>query len=243
MSELFVLLDFLSKAVALALTLAALFSVVFHKFVNAAIDAAFKRRVDAELEQLKAELASALEEKRPELSRKLASEVEAIRGQFARELEQEKQQLAEIGRREARIHDTNASYYEIFHFEYGRILVELQAMLQNYRDAADNIQAGLGDKLRSALLLNLMDRLSKAQENISKVEHYVDVINISKRIAMLYSDLINYMTSGANDQTRLKDLMLEYGLISAILRDQLTAGLRSPLVSIPETPPPESGDI
>ena len=68
-ANLIVILDFLSRAVALVLALGALIGFAFRHWVTAWIDARFKRQVDTELERLKHQFAMSLEEKKAELTR------------------------------------------------------------------------------------------------------------------------------------------------------------------------------
>jgi uncharacterized membrane-anchored protein YhcB (DUF1043 family) len=101
MTNLLVVLDFLSRAFAMILAVGALLGFVFRKFVSAWIDALFKRKVDSELETLKHQLATSLEERKAELNRHVTSEVETLKGRIAKEMEQEKRALDEEMRRNA----------------------------------------------------------------------------------------------------------------------------------------------
>jgi Skp family chaperone for outer membrane proteins len=220
-NDLLILLDFLSRAVAVLLTISAVLGFAFRKFVNAWIDARFKRQVDTELETLRSQLAGNLEEKKSSLAREMNQEIETLKSEFALEIERKKHALDEHWRRDARIYDKNLAFYETYYFEYGQILNELWALQHDFTAPYNKINPELGAQVRSQYVLKTHVQLGEANRKIEPLGAHVDVF-LRKRIAQLFSDLSNFLSSDATDKERLGALTLEYGLINATLRSELT---------------------
>ena len=235
MADLTTLLDCLSRAFALVFIAVGLLTFFFRKFVGAAIDASFKRRLDADTERLKSQLGMALEEKKAELNQRFGSELEAVKNKFALDLEQEKQKLAESTRRGARVYDLNAMFYESFRIEYGNCLVNLYA-IKTLRDLVPNgdaISLVVSTSIKSNIS-DLINSISDAQKALGKFDPYVDVVNIGVRVATLYNDLIKFLAGGAENYEVLDKLNNEYGIICSVLRRHLTDGLKISLLHVPE---------
>ena len=126
--DIFTLLDFLSRAMAVLLAIAGVVGFAFHKAIEAWIDTRFKAKADEALEGYKAQLAESLESKKAELARQL----EEQKARLARDLERDKQSFTEGIRREAYEFDKNRSYYETFDLEFGTVISELYALHADY---------------------------------------------------------------------------------------------------------------
>jgi hypothetical protein len=217
LSTIWTLLDFLARGMALVLAVGSALAFIFKKAVTAWIDAMFKRRVDAELEILKGDLAKSLESVRADFAKQLEERKAAL----ALDLEKEKRRLDEELRRDASLYDNNRSFYDVFYASYGPVLTELWALQNDFTAPLDKTEPGLGKKVRDAFVARVMGMLSEANQKASAADAYLDV-DVKVRIAHLFKDLMAYITSGAQGEARLRELTVEHGMIIAELRLAVT---------------------
>ncbi len=220
MADLIVILDFLSRAMALILAIAAVLGFAFRKLVSGWIDARFKRQLDAELETLKHQLATSLEEKKAELTGKVASELENLKGRQAKDLERDKRTLDEQLRRDAALYDRQVGFYEAFDLEYGQVFAELWALQHGFTTKLNALDPALGPAARGEYVRRVHSKLIQAEKNVELQSAFIDVF-LRQRIAKLFADLSKFIANGANDEVLLGTLSHEKGMISAELRIML----------------------
>src|SRR5277367_7203192 len=92
-SNLLIIIDFLSRTLAVLLAIGGILSFAFHRWIEAWIDARFKRRLDAELQSTGHQFSLALEEKKTALEEELTTHTEVLRARLTRELEEYKRNL------------------------------------------------------------------------------------------------------------------------------------------------------
>jgi hypothetical protein len=218
MADLIVILDFLSRAMAVALAIGTVVGFALRHWIKAALDARFKRQIGIELEQHKHAFAVALEDKKAELTRQVTTDVETLKAGFAKDLEQQKRQFDEQARRDARIYDRRLAFYENFALEYGRVLVELWALQEDFTAPLNTTEhPDLGAVMRKHFVLRAHAMLMQAEQKLDPDAAYVDVFT-RKRIVNLFADLSAFIGDGARAWDRLEALSLENGLIRAELR-------------------------
>jgi hypothetical protein len=220
MSHFWTALDFLARAMAVALAIGAGLAFIFKSVVKGWIDSFFKRQVNAELEGLKAETARSLEALRADFARQLEDRKAAL----ALDLEKEKRRLDEELRREASLYDASRAYYDVFYTSYGPVLTELWALQTDFTASLDRSEPGLSSRVREAFVSRVMGMLSQAMQKTSAADAYLDS-DLKVRIAHLFRDLMAYITGGARGEERLQQLTLEFGMIVAELRHAITGGL------------------
>jgi len=215
-NDLIVILDFLSRAIALVLAIGGFIGFIFRKAVSTWIDTRFKAKADAALEGYKGQLAESLEAKKAVLAR----ELEEKKAQLATDLERDKQLSSEAIRRKAHQFDKNTSFYETFDTEFGTVISELYALHSDYITTKEH------DPLVIAWRQMWLDRahkmLTQAHEKLRSQEQYIDS-SLKLRVAHLFADLSTFMAGGARDKKRLDELALEVGHITAQLVEFLNA--------------------
>jgi hypothetical protein len=179
MSEFLIIVDFLSRVLAVLLAVGGLLGFAFRRWVAGWIDASFKRKLDTELQSKAHQFSLALEEKKAALAEELAIQTERLRSKLTGELEQYKRTLDETFRRKAGVYDKQLAYYVTFSSEYGEIFAELFALDSGeWVHTLNNMQAGLGDTVRSAFLRKAHRRLIETKEKLAPLEPYMDTINV-----------------------------------------------------------------
>jgi hypothetical protein len=219
--DIFTLLDFLSRAMAVMLAIAGVVGFAFHKAIEAWIDTRFKAKADEALEGYKAQLAESLESKKAELARQL----EEQKARLAKDLERDKQSFTEGIRREAYEFDKNRSYYETFDLEFGTVISELYALHADYitRDPNNPLIA----QWRDIWLSRSHAMLIEADKKLRALDQYIGT-DLKVRVARLFSDLSRFMAEGARNKEKLDQLALENGLLTTELRNLVKGRPESP---------------
>lgn len=212
--DLFVVLDFLSRVIALILAIGGILGFIFRRFIGTWIDTRFKAKADAALEKLKGELAGSLEVKKANLAR----ELEEKKSQLVRELEHDKLRFGEEIRRGANQFDKNTSYYETYHTEFGSVISELYALHADY--ITKDEKNPLIVNWRKVWLLRAHRMLIQANEKLTLVGQYVDS-NLRLRVAQLFAALSTFIADEARDEKRLDELAREQALIGIELWQSL----------------------
>jgi uncharacterized membrane-anchored protein YhcB (DUF1043 family) len=207
----FAFLDIITKLVSALIALGGILAFVFRKWVSAKIDAHFKRRLDAELENFKHTLSINLEKEKA----KLARDLEIEKSELLKNLERYKRQLDDEATNKAHLLEKKFEAYEIFYAEYDRVLVELNT-LQFLDDEPNPINSELRDVFR----LRLISLLQGAQEKLANHNFYIST-ETKVKIATLYRDLMTFLAEGAKDKARTDELATRESLISAELRVEL----------------------
>ena len=218
MPDVFTVLDFLSRAFAVLLAIGSILGFVFRKWIGAWIDARFKRQVDAELESIKYQFSSALEEKKSALAKQSTAELEQLKAKLSQDLEASKRKLDEEYRRKSARFDKASLFYETFHLQFGEVISKLFAI--HYVDIREPIPA-IWPTLRPVSIAEARKLLSEAQAAIQPHGAYLDKPDLVVRIATLYADLSKYIADGASDSARLEKLNMDKAMIGAELQYDL----------------------
>lgn len=220
MDTLIVILDFLSRAIAIVLAIGGALAFVFQSIVKGWIDAYFKRRVETQLADKNHALSISLEEKKAALTKELTTEGEALKSRLMKDLEKHKRDLDEAYRRRQIIEQRSLQYFDDFSTGYGTIFVELYALQGNYFKPLESVSVEFVQELRSAMVLKIHQMLVQAQSKLGPSASYIPV-ELASREARLFADLSTFLSEGANDQTRLNELATEKSMIWAELHTRL----------------------
>jgi hypothetical protein len=127
MDQLTIVLEFLSRAIALALAVGALLGFVFRRYVSAWIDAHFKRKVESEVKAIEHTFAVTLEEKKKALAAELNDETETLKNRLATQFERERHNLDEEFKNRARVFEERSRFAE----PLARAAYDLQSRIWN----------------------------------------------------------------------------------------------------------------
>jgi len=142
-------------------------------------------------------------------------QLENERARLTKDIESYKRQLDGRVRISSRVSDKKVETYEIYYAEYGRVLTELQALRHLY--AAD---PPIDPQYLEASRLNALGLVGAAKDKLHTCDFYVDP-DIQVRIAALYHDLVLFIASGAQDESRLDQLTTEEAYIGAEMQTRL----------------------
>jgi hypothetical protein len=212
--DLIVVLDFLSRVIAVVLAIGGILGFFFRKTVGTWIETRFKASADAVLERYKGQLAESLEVKKATL----AGELEQRKAQLTKELEQDKLLFSEKIRRNAYQFDKNTSFYETFDVEFSSVISELYALHADYIRKDEN--SPLIVEWRKIWLSRAHSMLIQADGKLALLGQYIDS-ELRLRVAQLFANLSAFMADAARDKKRLDELALEKGLLADQLRQSL----------------------
>ncbi|MGO9596242.1 MAG: hypothetical protein ACLQFT_03980 [Steroidobacteraceae bacterium] len=199
-STILTILDLVSQVFATILLVGGVLGFAFRKWIAASIDSHFTRKIALELEKVKHDF---------------SRDIEHEKAQLIKDLEAYKRQLDGGVRIASRVSDKKVEAYETYSFEFGRVLTDLQALRHLYV-ATPPIAPEHLERLR----LKALDSLQAAKDKLNTCNFYLDP-DITVRIATFYRDLVQFIASGARDESRLEQLTMEEAYIGADLQTSL----------------------
>jgi hypothetical protein len=202
------LLDGASRALTLVLAVGALVGFLLRRWIGAWIDAAFKRKIEAELDRQRHNLALQLERERATL----ISEVQHKKAELDRSNEGHRRKEDRNADLAERISTRRLEAYEAFHTGFGDMMRDLHALRY-----LDDTEPPIDKAARETLRLRYFANLQLALAGVSAHDLYIDP-DLKVRIATLYRDMSGYLSSGATDRVKLDQIATAESEISASMQ-------------------------